>query len=181
MWEQSQKFWAASDAGFSRVASSPELARVWNKWVSLSRQPDRRKKQYRFVDTRLSTLPATGATALAIRLDPTFRNILVDIDNKVTAGVVEELDRYMASVAFNAWRKWPVDSGFSKALISLEYIQTTPGVIVGELHSNAWYSFYIKSKRNGLGGKQPWRVLIFDFAKSKVSSAAINIARNVSI
>lgn len=179
MWEQSQKFWNASDAGFSRVASSPDLARVWNKWIALSRQPDLRRKQYRFIDTRLSRLPASGATALAIRLDPAFREGVLRIEELVDTAVVDELDKYMAAVAFNAWRRWPVDTGFSKAMLSLEYTQPTDGVIVGAVHSNAWYSFYIKSKRNGLGGRQPWRVLIFDFAKERLTGAALSIANNV--
>jgi len=174
MYPQSSKFWRASDSFFNRVATSddPFLRRKYREWVATSRQPEKASKRYRTIKGRLSRLPSSPQKAAAIRVDPSFRQNILDIAGTVGPIVTGEVDVTMASLAFQAWRRWPVDRGFSKAMLSLEYTVVNQDVLSAQLRSNAWYSFYIKSKRNGLGGKQPWRVLIFKPAPDAVAKAA---------
>jgi len=174
MYPQSSKFWRASDSFFNRVATSddPFLRRKYREWVATSRQPEKASKRYRTIKGRLSRLPSSPQKAAAIRVDPSFRQNILDIAGTVGPIVTGEVDVTMASLAFQAWRRWPVDRGFSKAMLSLEYTVVNQDVLSAQLRSNAWYSFYIKSNRNGLGGKQPWRVLIFKPAPDAVAKAA---------
>jgi len=180
MFPQSDKFWRASDAGFTRVATDPAMRGRYARWVNLSRQPERRRTAYRFISNRLSVLPRNPSKALAIRLDPSFRTVLLDTSLAAAPIVSSEVDTGMASLAFNAWRRWPVKTGFSKALLSLEYASNDPGVLVASMHSNAWYTFYIKSRKSGLGGAQVWRELIFNAADSRIEAAAERIADRIA-
>tara|TARA_R110000851_G_scaffold189404_2_gene339659 strand:- start:1139 stop:1711 length:573 start_codon:yes stop_codon:yes gene_type:complete len=181
MYSQSGKFWRASDSFFNRVATSadPYLRTKYRDWVALSRQPERASKRYSVISGRLSRLPASGAKAAQIRVDPAFRQNILAIAGTAGPIVTKEIDKTMASLAFFAWRKWPTDTGFSKAMLSLEYTVLNKDVLQASLRSNAWYSFYIKSRQNGLGGRQPWRILIFDPAPDKVQEAAEQIATGI--
>ena len=181
MYPASSKFWNATDSFFQRVATSsdPKLRSVYRDWVRLSRAPERASKRYRVISGRLSRLPRSGERAVQIRMDPSFRQSILEMAGAAAPIVTTELDKTMASMAFNAWRKWPVDTGFSKAMLSLEYTVTSPDVVMAQLRSNAWYSFYIKSRRNGLGNKQPWRVLIFDPAGDRILKMSNDIADQI--
>ena len=177
MYSQSSKFWRATDSFFQRVSSSddPYLQRKYRQWVAISRQPEKASKRYRTISGRLSQLPSSPGKALQIRTDPSFRTNMLDIAGTAGPIVTGEIDKVMASLAFNAWRKWPVDHGFSKAFLSLEYSVLNPDTLSAQLRSNAWYSFYIKSRQKGLGGRQPWRVLIFNPAPTAIAEAARNV------
>lgn len=181
MYTQSAKFWRASDSFFSRVASSPDpyLRRKYRSWVQTSRQPERAGKRYRTVTGRLTRLPRSPSAALQIRTDPSFRKNILDIADTAGPIVTGEIDTVMASLAFAAWRKWPVDHGFSKAFLSLEYTVQNADTLSAQLNSNAWYSFYIKSRQNGLGGRQPWRVLIFKPAPDAIAQAARKVGESI--
>ena len=181
MYSQSSKFWRASDSFFQRVASSddPYLRRKYREWVQISRQPEKAGKRYRTMAGRLSRLPSSPTKALQIRTDPSFRRNILDIAGTAGPIVTEQIDRTMASLAFNAWRRWPVDHGFSKAFLSLEYTVPNGDTLSAQLRSNAWYSFYIKSRQKGLGGRQPWRILIFDPAPDAVAEAARRVGDSI--
>jgi hypothetical protein len=112
-------------------------------------------------------------------VDPSFRENILDIAGTAAPIVTTELDKTLASMAFNAWRKWPTDTGFSKSMLSLEYTVQNKDVLSAQLRSNAWYSFYIKSKQHGLGNKQPWRVLIFDPASDRIAKTADRVAKQI--
>jgi len=181
VYPQSSKFWTSSDSFFRRVATSsdPFLRRKYREWVAISRAPERASKRYNTITGRLSRLPSSGQAGLQIRVDPSFRKNILAIAGTVGPIVTTEIDRSMASLAFNAWRKWPTKTGFSKAMLSLEYTAAKKEVLVAELRSNAWYSFYIKSRQNGLSDKQPWRVLIFNPAPDKIQQAAEAVASQI--
>ena len=59
-----------------------------------------------------------------------FRSLL----SALPAALAEELDARMASVAFAAFREWPVDSGFSKAslFVSVEPQGETFALRIGD-------------------------------------------------
>lgn len=147
--------------------------------MAISRAPERASKRYRTITGRLARLPSSGKQAVQIRADPSFRKNILDIVGTAGPIVTGEIDKTMASLAFNAWKRWPVKHGFSKALLTLEYSVVNADVLSAQLHSNAWYSFYIKSKQKGLGGKQPWRVLIFDPAPDAVAEAARQVGEAI--
>ena len=161
------------------TSTDPYLRTKWREWVAVSRQPEKASKRYRTIAGRLSRLPSSGKQAVQIRVDPSFRENILDIVGTAGPIVTGEIDKTMASLAFQAWRKWPVKHGFSKAVLSLEYTVVNADVLSAQLRSNAWYSFYIKSKQNGLGGKQPWRVLIFDPAPDAVEEAARKVGEAI--
>jgi hypothetical protein len=181
VYPESSKFWRASDSFFQRVATSdqPYLRRKYREWVAISRAPERASKRYRFISGRLSRLPRSGKQAVQIRADPAFRENILAIGQTAAPIVTAELDRTLAAMAFNAWRNWPTKTGFSKALLSLEYTVASPNVLLVQLRSNAWYSFYIKSRQHGLGNKQPHRVLIFDPASGKLAKTATRVADQI--
>ncbi len=143
MYPESSKFWRASDSFFQRVATSdqPYLRRKYREWVAISRAPERASKRYRTISGRLSRLPRSGKKAVQIRADPAFRKNVLAIADTAGPIVTTEIDRTLAKMAFNAWRKWPTKTGFSKAMLSLEYTVASPDVLVAQLRSNAWYSF----------------------------------------
>ncbi len=182
MYPESSKFWRASDSFFQRVATSqdPWLRRKYREWVAISRAPERASKRYRTISGRLSRLPSSGKEAVQIRVDPSFRKNILAIAGTAAPIVTTEIDKTLASMAFNAWRKWPTDTGFSKAMLSLEYTVASPDVLVAQLRSNAWYSFYIKSRQHGLGNKQPWRVLIFNPAPDRLGRTAERVASQIN-
>lgn len=206
MFPQSKKFWHASDAFFSTAANSKGVGRtawgyyyfsVWDEWVARSRKPDRKKrkmdyqtwqssraktpylKDFRAVERSRSTLNPNKEVAIAMRMDGRSAQNLLDIAGSVGPIVAEQMDTALASIAFNAWRKWPIRTKLSKALLSLEYDTPTASIFVGSVHSNAWYTYYIKTRQNGIGGKQPHRVLIFDPTDQTVRKAAEGIALQI--
>jgi len=208
VFKQSAKFWRASDSFFQSASSAPAYGRAqggrvytfdrWDEWVRRSRKPERKVrkmpisvwqnsrakspflKEFRGVDTRLSRLDPNKSVAIAIRTDPSTRQNLLNIAGSVGPIVSAQMDEALASIAFNAWRRWPWDTKLSKALLSLEYKILPNGVFQGSVHSNAWYTYYIKSRQNGLGGKQPHRELIFAPAEPKMAAAAEKIAAQIA-
>lgn len=202
MYPQSSKFWRASDSFFNTASSARGIGRsqsgrpysfdMWREWLRRSRQPDRKKRIQKFiggekkvvdffrgVDSRLTRLNPNREVAIAIRTDPKFRQNIMDIAGSVGPIVTEQLDTALASLAFNAWRRWPTKTKLSKALLSLEYEVLPGNILQGSVRSNAWYSFYIKSFQNGLGGKQPYRLLMFQPSDNKIRKAAEAIAQNI--
>jgi hypothetical protein len=206
MFPQSSKFWRASDAFFESASRSKGIGRtawgyyefsVWDQWVQRSRKPDRKKrkmdfqtwqqsraktpflKDFRAVQTSRSTLNPNREVAVSMRMSGRSVANLSDIAGSVGPIVAGQMDTVLASIAFNAWRKWPWDTKLSKALLSLEYDTPSASIFEGSVHSNAWYTFYIKTRQNGLGGKQPHRVLIFQPTNTKIRAAAEAIAQQI--
>jgi len=136
-------------------------------------------KDFRAVNTSRSTLDSNREVAISMRMSGRSLENLLDIAGSVGPIVTEQLDTALASIAFNAWRKWPINTKLSKALLSLEYEILPGNVLQGSVRSNAWYSFYIKSRQNGLAGKQPYRVLMFQPSDMKIRKAAEAIAQNI--
>ena len=206
MFPQSSKFWRASDSFFERE-SRVQTFRIrgmdvssnyaWENWVARSQKPNRKKRRlsisewqqssaktpslkgFRGIDNRLTRLDRSREVAIAIRTDPSFRTNILAIAGSVGPIVSAEMDFALASIAFNAWRKWPTQTKLSKALLSLEYTALNGQVMQGSVKSNAWYTWYIKSRQHGLGGKQPHRVLIFEPASEKMQHAAERIAAKI--
>ena len=208
MFPQSSKFWRASDAFFASAARSRGVGRsawgyyyysVWDEWVRKSRKPERKRKvskfyvkhgpftfeqdrvlgDFRGVSRSRSTLNPNMEVAISMRMDGRAVENILDIAGSVGPIVTEHLDTALASIAFNAWRKWPTKTKLSKALLSLEYQVLPGGILQGSVHSNAWYTYYIKSTQHGLGGKQPHRVLIFQPTDRTVRRAAEGIAQQI--
>jgi hypothetical protein len=113
-------------------------------------------------------------------VDPSFRKNILDIAGTAGPIVTGEIDKTLAAMAFDAWRRWPTATGFSKSMLSLEYTVANKDVLVAQLRSNAWYTVYIKSFQNGLGNKQPHRVLIWNPANGKVGDAATRIGDQIA-
>ena len=204
MFPQSSKFWKASDTFFASAARSRGRGRtawgiyeysIWDEWVRKSRKPERKRavawkwdpskgkyvgsKVFRGPSRSRSTLNPNMEVAISMRMDGRALENILDIAGSVAPIVTENLDRALASIAFNAWRKWPTDTKLSKALLSLEYEVLPGGILKGSVHSNAWYTYYIKTRQNGLGGKQPHRVLMFEPTNRTVRRAAEGIAQQI--
>lgn len=206
IFPQSRKFWRASDTFFAQQSATRTYEWrgltissdwAWRQWVKKSRKPDRKKrkmdfqtwqssnaktpylKEFRAVQTKRSVLNADREVAIAMRVDNRSIGNLYQISGSVGPIVSAEMDRALASIAFNAWRNWPINTKLSKALLSLEYDTPSSSIFKGSVHSNAWYTYYIKTRQKGLGGKQPHRILIFQPTDTTIRRAAEGIAQQI--
>jgi hypothetical protein len=84
----------------------------------------------------------------AIRVSETeqrrsWESVLAQLD-QVEDATIEAFDRHMGDMAINAAEKWPVDTGLSRAALSLRFYRLAPGVIGGTLRSGAPYTPFIR-------------------------------------
>jgi len=181
MYPNSSNFWSASDRYFGRVASTTagKPADVYQRWIAGSEPPNKSKRYRTMPPTRVALALKTPDRAQAIRTDPAFREAVLDAI-AITAPVVsKEMDATMGALALTAFKKWPVKSGFSKAMVFLEYTPLGPGKLKASLGNGAWYAFYIKPVK--LGRKNAWQTLIVKPSKKALRDLAENIADSLSV
>jgi hypothetical protein len=89
----------------------------------------------------------------AARMDPRLREDILVLVQRVPTVTVEAYDDRLGELAVNAFAAWPVRSGLSRAMLSLEYrAEDDGGSLRGRLSSRAPYTADIKG--------QPHQVLI---------------------
>ncbi len=91
--------------------------------------------------------PQTGL----IRVDPRLQRDLLVLIQRAAPALVAAFDEHLGGLAQAAFSQWPVRSGLSKALVSLEFTMAD-STMRGRLVSRAPYTPYIKG--------QPHRTLI---------------------
>lgn len=157
---RSQAYWRASDAWAMaglrlhgrRRSSIPEDQTSEGK----ARQAEARASRFA-AWARNTGRPAphrsaspSGTDAVVVGAD--LWNAVAALAGAAAPALAGAMDRHLAQLAFDAWRSWPVSSGWSKSLLLLEYTTPSDGVIVGSISSYAKYTKFIKS--------QPFRSLV---------------------
>jgi hypothetical protein len=80
-----------------------------------------------------------------IRVDPSLSETVGKMIDAVAPKLAAAYDRHLSALAFDAWRKWPVDSGLSKSLLALEFSVSPDGsTFTGTIRNRAPYVFFIK-------------------------------------
>lgn len=176
MYPASSNFWSASDRYFNRVASATagKPAQVYQRWIAGSQPPNKSKRYRTMPEARVSLALATPSRAQAIRTDPAFRAQVLDAIAATAPVVSGQMDKTMGALSLNAFKKWPVKSGFSKAMVFLEYTPLGPGKLKASVGNGAWYAFYIKPRK--LGRKNAWQTLIVKPSKKALRGMAEKIA-----
>ena len=180
MYPASSNFWSASDRYFGRVASATagKPADVYQQWIAGSQPPNKGKRYRTMPPSRYSAALATPSKAQAIRTDPRFRAEVLDVIAMTAPTVTAEMDQALGGLALNAFKKWPIKSGFSKGMVFLEYTPLGPGKLKGSVGNGAWYAFYIKPIK--LGRKNAWQSLIVKPSKKVLRDMAERIADDLS-
>ena len=194
MYPASSNFWSASDRYFGRVASATagKPAEVFQRWIAGSEIPNKGKRQRplgpwasmgqpskaatfrQMPSTRYSDAMGNPAGAVAIRTDPNFRQNVLNAIALTSPKMVAVVDKYMGALALHAFKKWPIDSGFSKGMVFLEYTPMGPGKLKASVGNGAWYAFYIKPRK--LGRKNAWQTLIVRPSKKALRDMADTLA-----
>lgn len=144
----SKAFWNASSAWFRAHKAAQAKARAEG------RSPDTAgAKEARWVQRGAKYLRARPSLpSQLIRVDPALSQGVLDLMEAMAPQLVGAYDRELGGLAFRAWRQWPVATGLSRSLVSLEYEVQGDGTFVGHLRSRAPYTVFIKG--------QPHRQLI---------------------
>lgn len=143
MWEQSAGFWRARDAWAAEVQARQSAS------VSTKRRPptldgQRRKwalKAGQYLGGKRAGLlkAIQGVTIQAPDMWPEAAALI----EAMPAALARELDERLSSVAFRAFREWPVSSGYSKASIFLSY-EPAGASFIGKIGDSAPYTTFIR-------------------------------------
>tara|TARA_R110000744_G_scaffold187259_9_gene306696 strand:+ start:1627 stop:2454 length:828 start_codon:yes stop_codon:yes gene_type:complete len=97
-----------------------------------------------------------------IKVDPKLAERTAKAIAKTCPIIAEPFNRHMGPLALRAFNQWPVETGLSKSLLSLEY-KVDSGEIRGVLKDAAPYAYFIRQKtgaakskgkkRTGSGGR----------------------------
>jgi len=78
-----------------------------------------------------------------VKYDIRLQEDILATVNRINQGVGDIMDDKLATLAFNAWREWPWDTGFSRSLIEINY-EIRGDDFVGQVSSMAPYTYFIK-------------------------------------
>jgi hypothetical protein len=150
---KSRAFWSASSGWTAERRSS--VRKISGRAIQGEADEIVRKEARWQVSAKryLRAYGTLGAHFDGIRVDPRLQDIVIELMEGVAPRLQAAFDEHLAGLAFAAWREWPVASGLSKSMISLEYEVTEGGdTFSGRLRSRAPYTVFIAG--------QPHRVLI---------------------
>ncbi len=106
-----------------------------------------------------------------VRVDERLQEKVLDLMNQVAPDVAEAFEKEVVPVAERAVDKWPVDTGLSRALISLRF-SATDSTLTGTLRSRAPYTVFINKG-------QTWRSLLDRPWKAATSRVEARIGRTL--
>lgn len=142
-FERSEAFWAAQSAFWGAVTKNGRAkATGYNPPVSRAERKaelwTERGAKYLRGEPRL----AAKAGPVEVEVDPQLYRDVLAAAERMAPAVVRAWDRHLSRLAFDAWRKWPVATGLSRALIRLEYLAAGEQY-VGRVVSAAPYTYFI--------------------------------------
>jgi hypothetical protein len=149
---KSRSFWAASESWTAQRRKSIDtaVAAGQGRADQIVRKEARWQASYR---RYLRAYDGLADRFDGIRPDPRLNDIVIGLMESIAPRLQAAYDAHLAALAFAAWRDWPVDSGLSKSLLSLEYEVSEGGdTFTGRIRSRAGYTVFIAG--------QPHRVLI---------------------
>ena len=133
MWEQVANFWSVRDAWAAAVEQRQAQAAPALKRRRPTLDGQRRKWTLN-ADKYLANVKKSSRNPNAAVVAPDTSPEVARLLSALPAALAEELDSRMSSVAFAAFREWPVDSGFSKAslFVSVEPQGETFSLRIGD-------------------------------------------------
>jgi len=117
-----------------------------------------------------------GSSAIdaLVQVDPNFHRTIAALVERVAPTVAAAYNQHLGKVASKAFDKWPVKTGLSKSLLSLEYEVAPDGsTLTGSLRSLAPYSLFIDRSRLA-------RNLIWNAGDRAAAAMAETIADGIS-
>ena len=86
--------------------------------------------------------------ASTITVDPASQRAILSMLGEAAPSIAAAYERHLVPLAERARRRWPVKTGLSQALVSLEFTVAPDGkTFVGELRNRAPYAYYINKTR----------------------------------
>lgn len=149
---RSESFWAASQAWTAQRRRQVDA--VVAAGQGRSDQIVRKAARWQAATSRyLRHYGNLGEHYNGITVDPKLHGMVLDLMAGIAPRLQAAFDEHLGKLAFDAWRAWPVASGFSKSLIGLEYEVSEGGdAFTGRVRSAAPYTVFIAG--------QPHRALI---------------------
>jgi hypothetical protein len=144
MLGETAKFWAVRNAWASAVqASQATSTRSKGRFRRLTLAEQERKWNLN-ASKYLANRPSVLAYSQGVKVQaPNLTTPALALLDALPAALMMEMDQRLGSVAFNAFREWPVSSGFSKSALFLSFLPegTTFEAAIGDV---APYSLLIK-------------------------------------
>ena len=142
-YPNSTKFWNASEAWWrSRLAAQQKNAAEGN--VRADVDAARKEAKWKKLDISKYFRSGRKPNQLSmIRVDPGLQTQLLDAVGAVQPEVVRAFDEVLPGLVTEAWKKWPVATGLSRSLLSLEY-SAQGDRFIGTIASRAPYTYFIK-------------------------------------
>ena len=144
MWEKVAAFWTARDAWAAAVEQRQAQAAPALKRRRPTLDGQRRKWTLNADKYLSNTKKPSGNSGVSVTAPDTSPEV-ARLLSALPAALAEELDTRMSSVAFDAFREWPVDSGFSKSslFVSVEPQGETFTLRIGD---SAPYANFIRGE-----------------------------------
>lgn len=80
-----------------------------------------------------------------VQVDRGLQAVVADLMHRVNPAAAEAFNRHLGPVAGAAFQRWPVDTGLSKSLLTLEYGLSADGAtLTGSLVNRAPYALFIR-------------------------------------
>lgn len=100
-----------------------------------------------------------------IKVDPTLGDYVMDLIQAAAPAVTDAYDTHMGRLAFEAWRQWPVSSGFSRSSLALSY-SAQGEQFVGAVGVTAPYLYMIKGQPHRRFIERPGRHTAVDIGNA---------------
>lgn len=112
-------------------------------------KPGAIQKQARWQNRGAHYLRGTAFRSDAkITVDPASQRKILGLLGDVAPSIAAAFQKNLVPLAERAQREWPVKTGLSQALVSLEFTVAPDGKsFIGELRNRAPYAFYINKAR----------------------------------
>ena len=140
MWERLTAFERARDS----LAASDEASQETRRKASGLRTAfSIRDTRNRWETKAAQYLRGRGTLAQWAAMDPAYSRELAALIDASAPALAEAFDARLSAVAFNAWRNWPKQSGYSRSLIRIAVQQLGPTQFAASVASDAPYTTFI--------------------------------------
>lgn len=160
LYPYSSAFWAASEAWYKARKDAQAKAVGLNARVNMARKEAQWEARVSHYMRNSKGLSKEGW----LRSNTDQSKEIAKLISGVAPDLVRIFDKHLGKTILDAWRKWPVGTGLSKSMLSIEYF-VDGDKFTARLESRAPYSMYIKSN-----GDVPVQTLLNKPTKAAVSA-----------
>jgi hypothetical protein len=153
------RLYTTQEAFLARVSSSSSQVRKRAQW---EKSGERYLRSY-------PTMPRGSL----ITVDPAIRRMSAELIEQAFPAIAAAFNRHLVPVAERAFGEWPVLTGLSKSLLSLDFVYDEDTTISGTIRCTAPYTFFIYK------GKAA-RDLVFTPGERAADQMARELADNLS-